>query len=106
VSGWDLGQSWFSTGSMLARMNFASQLAGIQKFNLATAAKGHTNSPDALLSFVLDSLKTRSLDPTVTSELSNYLRATGAWTGSTVQIQNKVAGLVHLVAGLPEYQFV
>jgi uncharacterized protein (DUF1800 family) len=106
VSGWDLGQSWFSTGSMLARMNFASQLAGNQKFNLATAAKTHANSPDALLTFVLDSLKTRALDATVTSELGNYLRATGAWTGSTVQIQNKVAGLVHLVAGLPEYQFV
>src|SRR5215831_15462706 len=106
VSGWDLGQSWFSTGSMLARMNFASVLAGIQKFNLATAARTHASTPDALLSFVLDSLKTRSLDPTVTSELSNYLRATGPWTGSTVQIQNKVAGLVHLVAGLPEYQFV
>ena len=28
VAGWDLGQSWFSTGSMLARMNFASTLAG------------------------------------------------------------------------------
>jgi len=106
VSGWDLGQSWFSTGAMLARMNFASQLASNQKFNLATAARAHSSSPDALMSFVLDSLKTRALDATVTSELSNYLRATGAWTGSTVQIQNKVAGLVHLVAGSPEYQFV
>jgi uncharacterized protein (DUF1800 family) len=106
VAGWDQGQSWFSTGAMLARMNFASQLAGNQKFNLTTAAKGHTGSPDALLSFVLDSLKTRALDATVTSELSNYLRATGAWTGSAVQVQNKVAGLVHLVAGSPEYQFV
>src|SRR5262245_6606048 len=79
VSGWDLGPSWFSTGSMLSRMNFASQLAGNQKFNLASAAKTHASSPDALLSFVLDSLKTRQLDATVTSELSNYLRATGAW---------------------------
>jgi len=106
VAGWDLGPSWFSTGAMLARMNFASQLAGNQKFNLATAAKSHTSSADALLTFVLDSLKTRTLDATVTSELSNYLRATGAWTGSTVQVQNKVTGLVHLVAGSPEYQFV
>ena len=28
VSGWDAGQTWFSTGAMLARMNFASTLAG------------------------------------------------------------------------------
>jgi uncharacterized protein (DUF1800 family) len=106
VAGWDLGQSWFSTGAMLARMNFASQLAGNQKFNLATTAKSHAGSPDALLTFVLDSLKTPALEASVRSELSTYLRATGAWTGSTAQVQNKVAGLVHLVAGLPEYQFV
>ena len=36
VAGWDAGQIWFSTGAMLARMNFASTLAGNQKFNLAT----------------------------------------------------------------------
>jgi uncharacterized protein (DUF1800 family) len=106
VAGWDLGTSWFSTGSMLARMNFASQLAGNQKFNLAAGAKPHAASPDALLSFVLDSLKTPALDRAVTDELSKYLHATGAWTGSTTQIQNKVAGLVHLVAGSAEYQFV
>ena len=47
-----------------------------------------------------------AVDRTVTDELSNYLRATGPWTGSTTQIQNKVAGLVHLVAGSAEYQFV
>ena len=58
------------------------------------------------MAFVLDSLKTRTLDATVTSELSNYVRANGAWTGSAVQVQSKVAGLVHLVAGSPEYQFV
>ena len=28
VSGWRLGEAWFSTSAMLARLNFASQLAG------------------------------------------------------------------------------
>jgi hypothetical protein len=106
VAGWDLGASWFSTGSMLARMNFASQLAGNQKFNLATAAKPFSSSPDEFLSYVLESLKTPPLDRAVTDELSTYLRATGPWTASTAQIQNKIAGLVHLVAGTAEYQFV
>jgi len=40
----------------------------------------------------------------VSNELMNYLRATGAWTGSSAQVQAKTAGLVHLVAGSPEYQ--
>ena len=106
VSGWDLGRSWFSTGSMLARMNFASALAANQKFNLAAGAKGNAGTPEALLSFVLDALKTPSLDSSVSTALGAYLLATGAWTGSTAQLQAKVPGLVHLVAGTPEYQFV
>ena len=106
VAGWDLGRSWFSTGSMLARMNFASQLAGNQFRNLATGAKDSAKSPEMLLAFVLDALKTPAIDSTVTDALLAYLRATGAWTGSATQLQAKVPGLVHLVAGTPEYQFV
>jgi uncharacterized protein (DUF1800 family) len=106
VNGWEGGQSWFSTGAMLARMNFASALAGNQKFELAGAAAEHASSPQELLAWVLDSLKTAPLSSGVTSDLLDYLRATGPWTGSQTQIQNKVAGIVHLVAGTPEYQFV
>jgi uncharacterized protein (DUF1800 family) len=106
VAGWDLGASWFSTGSMLARMNFASQLALNQKFKLADAAKPFAATPEGLLSYVLESLQTPPLDNAVTQSLKDYLGTTGAWTASTTQVQNKVAGLVHLVAGTPEYQFV
>ena len=106
VSGWDAGRTWFSTGAMLARMNFASALAANQKFNLARTAKSVSSTPDAMLSFFLGALATAPLDSSVRSELSSYLRATGAWTGSDAQLQSKSAGLVHLIAGLPEYQFV
>ena len=106
VSGWDLGQSWFSTSAMLARMNFASALAANQKFKLATSVKAANASktPEALLAYVLDALVSAQLDASVTTELSNYLHATGAWTGSDAQLQAKTPGLVHLVAGSPEYQ--
>jgi uncharacterized protein (DUF1800 family) len=106
VAGWETGQSWFSTGAMLSRMNFASTLAGNQKFELGRAAAAHASSPQTLLAWVLDSMKSAPLAPGVTTDLLDYLRATGAWTGSTTQVQNKVAGLVHLVAGTAEYQFV
>jgi uncharacterized protein (DUF1800 family) len=106
VAGWEAGQSWFSTGAMLSRMNYASAVAGNQKFELARAAADHAGSPNELLTWVLDSLKTAPLSADVTADLLDYLRATGPWTGSSTQIQNKVAGVVHLVAGTPEYQFV
>jgi uncharacterized protein (DUF1800 family) len=106
VAGWELGQSWFSTSAMLARMNFASTLAGNQKFKLATAVKAANASktPEALLSYMLDALPGAPLDSAVTGELANYLHATGAWTGSDAQLQAKAPGLVHLIAGSPEYQ--
>ena len=108
VSGWDAGQSWFSTSAMLARMNFASSLAANQKFNLATAVKtaGASKTPEALLAYFVDALVTAPLDASVTAELSNYLHATGAWTASDAQLQQKSSGVVHLIAGSPEYQLV
>ena len=49
---------------------------------------------------------TAPLDSSVTTELANYLHATGAWTGSDAQLQAKAPGLVHLIVGSPEYQLV
>jgi uncharacterized protein (DUF1800 family) len=106
VSGWDAGQTWFSTSAMLARMNFASGLAGNQKFNLATAVKsaGASKTPEALLSYFLEAMPAAPLDSSVTAELSNYLHANGAWTATDAQLQAKSSGVVHLIAGSPEYQ--
>jgi uncharacterized protein (DUF1800 family) len=108
VSGWRLGQEWFSTSAMLARMNFASTLAANQKFNLATGVKtaGAGVTPEAMLAYFSDQLATAPMDPSVMTELSNYLHANGAWTGSDTQLQAKSSGLVHLMAGGPEYQLV
>jgi uncharacterized protein (DUF1800 family) len=106
VSGWNAGKSWFSTGAMLARMNFAATLAFNQKFNLAKAVKSYAQTPESLLSHMLGELVTPTLDRAVVAELANYLRATGAWTGTDAQLQAKAPGLVHLIAGSPEYQFV
>ena len=108
VSGWDLGQSWFSTSAMLARMNFGSTLAGNQKFNLATAVKaaGAGTTPEAMLAYFTNELATAPLASGVSTEFSTYLHTNGAWTGSDAQLQAKASGLVHLMAGCPEYQLV
>jgi uncharacterized protein (DUF1800 family) len=108
VAGWDTGQSWFATGAMLARMNFASSLAGNQKFKLATAVKdaGAGKTPEAMLAYFGDQIVTAPQDSSVAVELNNYLHSTGAWTGSDAQLQAKASGLVHLIVGSPEYQLV
>lgn len=108
VAGWEPGRAWFSTGSMLARMNFAAALAANQRFNLATAARNASagTSPEALLEYALDGLPRLEFDSAVREELLNYLRSTTAWTGSAAQLQTKLPGLVRLVASSPEYQLV
>jgi uncharacterized protein (DUF1800 family) len=106
VAGWSTGAGWFSTGSMLARMNFAATLTANQKFNIANDAKGKGKTPDALLSYYLDRLSPASYSNQAYDDLLAYLTANGAWTGSDQQITIKAPGLVHLIAGSGEYQFV
>src|SRR5438552_2041065 len=110
VAGWVLGQSWFSTGAMLARMNFASTLALNQKFNIAAAAKstpGAKSNPPALVDYLLSRLSA-DVDTDVYGDLVTYASSStgGAWTGSDAQLQTKGSGLVHLILGSAEYQFV
>jgi uncharacterized protein (DUF1800 family) len=106
VSGWDLGQSWFTSGAMLGRMNFASQLAGNQKFELRNAARGLVKSPEGLVSWALDRMPTPPFAGDSYNALVDYARAGGAWTGSDTQLATKASGVAHLIAGSGEYQLV
>ena len=108
VAGWDAGQPWFSTGAMLARMNFAATLAGNQRFNLATSVRlaNAMRTPDTFMFHMTSELRTAPLDSGVAAEWAAYVRATGPWTGSNTQVQAKASGLAHLMAGSPEYQLV
>jgi len=105
VAGWGLGQTWFSTGAMLARMNFASALAANQKFNLATASAPSRSSSRAVVDYVVGRL-TVDLPTDVYNDLVAYAASGAAWTGSDAQLQAKAPGLVHLVLGSAAYQFV
>ena len=105
VSGWPGGPNWISSATMLARMNYASTLAGNQRFNLATASKSSGTTPRAFLSYFMDQIATSQLESGVSAEWMTYLTMTGNWTGTDAQLQAKAAGLVHLIAGSPEYQF-
>lgn len=106
VAGWELGQGWFSTSGMLARMNFAASLAFNQRYNLGRAAANSGSSPESLLSFVLDRLTPAPYDRQPYGELLNYLRAGASWPGTDGQLTAKTAGVTRLVVGSSEYQFV
>jgi uncharacterized protein (DUF1800 family) len=106
VAGWEQGAGWISTGGMLARMNYASQLSKAQAATLAADAKPYAASADAVLSYFLDRLSPSPYDDAAYRDLRSYLTASGAWTGSDTQLKTKVPGLVHLIVGSGEYVFV
>jgi uncharacterized protein (DUF1800 family) len=106
VNGWELGPGWFSSGGMLARMNFAATLATNQRINLRDKSRGQVDSPESLLSFMLDRLTPPEFARDAYSALLDYTRSGGAWTGSDTQLAAKAAGLAHLITGSGDYQLV
>lgn len=106
VNGWALGPAWFSTGGMLARMNFASALATNQRFELRNAAQPYKQSPQTLIDYAVSRLSLPEVPAPVYNALVDYVRAGGTWTGSDTQLLNKAGGVFHLLAGSGEFQFV
>jgi uncharacterized protein (DUF1800 family) len=106
VAGWELGEGWFSTSGMLSRMNYAAALTTNQRVNLRNAARPFAKSPQSVLSFVMDRLSPTPFETQPYNELLGYLRAGTNWTGSDTELQQKVAGLTHLVLGSSYYQMV
>jgi len=106
VAGWDLGLAWFTTGGMLARLNFASQLALNQRVAIRDASRPWAGSANSLVDFCYDrlSLPPATLDNQIA--LVDYALAGGAWTGTDAQLLIKAPGMMHLLAGSAEYQLV
>jgi uncharacterized protein (DUF1800 family) len=107
VNGWELGAGWFSTGAMLARMNFAATLAANQRFNISRSTASYRSTPETLLDFFLfERLSPSPFDRQPYNDLLSYLRTGAAWTGADAQANTKTAGLVRLIVGSAEYQFI
>ena len=104
VNGWDLGPGWFSSGAMVARMNFAATLATNQRFNLRDQLRGEGATPESLVSAVTDRLTARPFDGNSRRALEDYTRAGSTWTGSDAEVVTKASGLAHLVVGSGNYQ--
>jgi uncharacterized protein (DUF1800 family) len=106
VAGWATGDAWFSTGAMLARMNYAASLALNQKFNLGRAARSYSETAEGLLAYLLDRMSPAPFDGEPLAELVAYLQAGGTWSGSDAQLNIKAPGLARLIAGSAEYQLI
>jgi uncharacterized protein (DUF1800 family) len=104
VNGWELGPGWFSTSSMLQRMNFSAALAQNQRFNLARDAAPHRGSPDRVVEYMVSRFQAPGFHAGAQAAMADYMR-TSPWTGADAQLQQKVPGLARLIVGSGEYQF-
>ncbi len=107
VNGWELGPGWISTGTMLARMNFASTLTANQRFQLARAVPGTSRtSPDRFTAALIDRFTPKAFDEVSRTALLGYATSGAPWTGSDAQVNTKAPGVARLILGAAEYQFV
>ena len=105
VNGWALGPEWFSTSSMLSRMNFAAALMANQRFNLQKASEAARTSPEALLDLQLKRFTPAPLADNTRTALLDYLRQGVTWPVTDAQLASKASGLARLIVGSSEYQF-
>lgn len=106
VAGWHTGKAWFSTTTMLARMNFAMTLCWNQQLSLSAESEKVSQDPDAFLSYFLSKMTCKPFDKQGLDSLRAYLVSDGTWTRSPSQIKVKAAGLAHLIGASSEYQFI
>jgi uncharacterized protein (DUF1800 family) len=106
VGGWPLGAGWFSTGTMLARANFAATVTASQKEHLGVVLQSEGQTPSGLLNAMFDRLTPAPLDAGPNQALVSYLAAAGPWSGSGEQLNTRAAGLARLLVGSSEYQLV
>jgi uncharacterized protein (DUF1800 family) len=106
VGGWLTGPGWFSTGAMIARMNFAATLTSRVRNSLRDSVRPHRQSPQRLLAHCLDRLTPAPFESGPHRELLKYLAANTTWTASDSELATKAAGIAHLLLGSSEYQLV
>lgn len=106
VNGWALGADWFSTASMLARMNFAATLMSNQRINLGRELQPYGQTADRALNYMLNRYNFAPYTSDVYNALLEYSRGGGAWSGNEGQLNSKGAGIARLIVSSGEFQFV
>jgi uncharacterized protein (DUF1800 family) len=110
VEGYRAGETWINSNTMLARTNLSSILAGHRRVALANEVKelGLENDPTAIVDHILVRLGLTKPDRRMRLELLDYMSGGyGAhWGGWDWQLQTKISGLIHLIAGTGDYAFV
>jgi uncharacterized protein (DUF1800 family) len=114
VEGWMGGEDWISTGSMVQRINFASDAMGDLtkkgiKAIIDRVSERHPVgevAPMALVDDCLELLGALQVEPDTRKGLFTYARAQGEINPRTNEGARKIASVLQLIVSTREYQLI
>ncbi len=107
VAGWPGGQNWLTSGTMIARQNFLTQLLGSQTLAASSWLRGLPVSPRAAARALVQSILQGDTSPASVAELESYLGGAGSAALHSLSAENydqRVSGAVYLAMATPSYQ--
>ena len=116
VEGWHTGMEWITTGSLVDRVNFASdQIGDVGRPGVRSMVKRIESewdgvSPEGLVEACLDQIGPMSVSESTRDELVNHAKADGEMrsaTGSDVGASvDRIVEMLQLIVATREYQIV
>jgi uncharacterized protein (DUF1800 family) len=115
VEGWHTGKEWVDSGSLVSRVNFASEqvgnldLPGVQDIVNRLSARGSSLSPEELVDGCLDLIGPLAVTEQTRNTLVEKARRAGAvsWDSPEEQAQfaHRVGEMLQLIVATREFQF-
>ena len=111
VEGWHQGLEWIDTGTLVERLNFATQQLGnvenpgVEAMIEEIANNGYEiESPEGLVNACLDQLGAISVSEETRSALVDFAARKGGLDSAEDEVRSRVAELFQVVTATPEFQ--
>ena len=107
VAGWPGGQNWITSGTMIARQNFLTQLLGSQTLENSSWLRGLPLSASAAANDVAQRILQGDAAPATLAQLNGYLAGAGTAALAALSTENydqRIRGAANLAMASPAYQ--
>ncbi len=107
VAGWPGGQNWITSGTMIARQNFLTQLLGSQTLENSSWLRGLPISAATASREIAQRILQGDAAPATLAQLRGYLAGAGSAALAALSTENydqRIRGAVNLAMATPAYQ--
>ncbi|HZY96126.1 MAG TPA: DUF1800 domain-containing protein [Candidatus Cybelea sp.] len=107
VAGWPGGQNWLTSGTMIARQNFLTQLLGSETLTSSSWLRGLPVASHGAARQLAQTILQGDVAPASLEELEAYLGGAGSAALASLSAENydqRVSGAVYLAMATPAYQ--